>query len=376
MSANLQVLVDSIDEGLLIVSTEGVVRLANHAATQVFPISLGKRLEIEEVQVQISAAARGYLHLPLEFEIDTQPKPGGSDRLHLKLIESPVGGGYMLLLHNVSKAARHEAIISNFANIVEAEIADPMKAFSRGLARLLVELVPDMEKREALSDEMHTLLRQGEALAGRVVQLATFAQLFSRSPILASERIPVMDLVSALLVRVRPLLEEREIKFHIAGVSHELPVIYGSRDWLVEALNGYIEHMLQHCRERSDLELQARPYGNFLSLQIRNHGRGLSTQSHTRASPPIRQGTTQPASAKATQQQLGLGMALCKHVVELHRGSMKLKDEDGDITAFVLELPAGAPSDSINPNLGAEQARRYAEDLTRLMQRQRQASTN
>lgn len=375
MSANLQVLVDSIDEGLLIVSAEGVVRLANQAATQVFPISLGKRLEIEEVQVQISAAARGYLRLPLEFEIDTVPKLGGSDRVHLKLIESPVGGGYMLLLRNVSESARHEAIISNFANIVEAEIASPMTAFSRGLARLLVELVPDMEKREALSDEMHVLLRQGEALAGRVTQLATFAQLFSRSPILASERIPVMDLVSALLVRVRPLLEERDIKFHIAGVSHELPVIYGSRDWLVEALNGYIEHMLQHCRERSDLELQARPYGNFLSLQIRNHGRGLSTQSQTRSSQPTRQSASKPASAKATQQ-LGLGMALCKHVVELHRGSMKLKDEDGDITAFVLELPAGAPSESINPNLGAEQARRYAEDLTRLMQRQRQASPN
>ena len=51
-------------------------------------------------------------------------------------------------------------------------------------------------------------------------------------------------------------------------------------------------------------------------------------------------------------------------------------DEDGDITAFVLELPAGAPPDSINPTLGTEQARRYAEDLTRLMRRQRQTQAN
>jgi hypothetical protein len=38
----------------------------------------------------------------------------------------------------------------------------------------------------------------------------------------------------------------------------ELPVIYGSRAWLVEALYGYIEYMVKNCRLRSDLELQIR----------------------------------------------------------------------------------------------------------------------
>ncbi len=56
----------------------------------------------------------------------------------------------------------------------------------------------------------------------------------------------------------------------------------------------------------------------------------------------------------------------------MHRGNLRLAVEEGDINALVLELPAGAPADMINPELGAEQARRYAEDLTRLMQRQRQ----
>ncbi|MBS1140416.1 MAG: hypothetical protein H6R13_1869 [Proteobacteria bacterium] len=372
MSNNLQILVDSVDEGLLIVSPEGVVRLTNQAATHFFHVIVGKKLSAEEVLVQISAASRGYVRLPLEFEIDAPGQPGAPDRLHLKLIESPLGGGYLVIVRNISEEARYENIMSNFANLMAVELGDPMRRFSGEIGHLLVDLVPDMERREALGEEMRSILRQGEELAGRVTQLATFAQLFAKSPILASERIPVMDLVSALLMRVRPLLEARDIKFHIAGVSQELPVIYGSRDWLVEALFGYIEHMVQNCRIRSDLELQARPFGNFISLQIRNHGRGLPKHSETRSFLPF--GQAAQGKAAPGVQGLGLGLALCKHVVEIHHGSMRLNDEDGDITAFVLELPAGAPPESISPNLGAEQAKRYAEDLTRLMQRQRKAA--
>ena len=157
-----------------------------------------------------------------------------------------------------------------------------------------------------------------------------------------------------------------------------MPVIYGSRDWLVEALYGYIEHMVNNCRVRSDLELQARPYGNFISIQIRNHGRGLPKQAGTRSFLPFGRSPAGGDKAEAGLSGLELGMALCRHVVELHRGSMRLNEEDGDITSFVLELPAGAPPESISPDLGADQVRRYAEDLTRLMQRQRQnkAPTN
>jgi signal transduction histidine kinase len=376
MSANLQILVDSIDQGLLIVSPEGLVRLTNQAATQMFPVILGKRLAVEEVLVQVTAAARGYVRLPLEFEINTPGQGCDCDRLHLKLMDSPLGGGYLVLVRNASEEARFETIIANFANLLVVELGAPMAHFSGRLNHLLVEAVPDLEKREALSAEMRTILGMGEEMAGRITQLAAFAQLFSKAPIFASERIPVMDLVSSLLVRVRPLLEERDIKFHMAGVSHELPVIYGSRDWLVEALYGYIEHMVKNCRIRSDLELQARPYGNYVSLQIRNHGRGLPKKAETRSFLPFGQMANNTKAGVSPNNNLGLGMALCKHVVELHRGSMKLNEEDGDITAFVLELPAGAPSETTNPNLDAEQARRYAEDLTRLMQRQRKVQAH
>lgn len=370
MSANLQILFDSIDQGLLILSPDGVVRFSNVAATSLFNLTLGKPLGIEGVQVQLAALGRGYVKLPLEFEIEAPGKTYQGDRLKLKVLESPVGGGYLLVARNVSEATRFDTIITNLANLMSVELAQPMRRFSENLGALLVQTVPDLDARYALSEEVRKVLGQGEEIASRVIQLASFAEIFAKSPVVAAERIQVLDLVAALIRRLRPLLDERNIKFNMNGVNQELPVIYGSRDWLVEALYGYIEYMLKHCRVRSDLELVARPYGNFLSLQIRNHGRGLPLQAASRSYLPFSQ-QAKGASGGQPLQSLGLGMALCKQIVELHHGSLKLTEEDDEITAFVLELPAGAPGDAVVPNLDAEQARRYAQDLMRLMQRQR-----
>lgn len=374
MASNLQVLVDSLDEGMLIVSPDGVVRLSNQAASRFFPIAVGQRLAVEELMVQVAAAARGYIRLPFSFEIEGPEAGGERDRLHLKLMASPLGGGFLVVIRNISEQARYEHIVSNFANLIKVELGLPMSTFANHLGRLLVDLVPDMERREALDEDARRIVQQGELIANRVTQLAAFAQLFARSPIVASERIPVMELVAALTRRARPLLEARKIKLHFNPGGREMPVIYGSRAWLVEALYGYIEYLIKNCRLRSDLALQIRPFGNFISLQIRNHGRAQPKHSASAAFRPFTQGLGAPGEAGEVAG-LGLGLALCKQVVELHRGSMKFTDEDGEITAFVLELPVGAPVENVNPEVGPEQARRYAEDLTRLIQRERQANT-
>lgn len=373
MAANPQALFDSFDDAMLMIAADGIIRATNQAATVLFPVILGKRLAVEEIQVQVAAAARGYVRLPMEFVIDAPRQPSRRDRLRVKMMESPLGSGYLLVIKNITEAERFETIVGNFANLIAAELEQPLARFTAELNGLLAEAVPDGEIRARLSGEAAQAIGHGCEIATRMQQLATFAQVFARAPILDSERIPVLELISALLVRVGPLLKRYDIKFHMAGLTEELPVIYGSSDWLVEALYGYIEYTVRHCRIRSDLELNARPYGNFVSLQIRNRGRGLPKHLETRSFLPFGNvAATKPDGQPETA--LGLGLPLCKRIVELHRGHMKIDEEDGEVLAFDLELPAGAPAECSNGQMDVEQARRYAEDLTRLMQRQRAAA--
>src|SRR5574343_1351451 len=140
MSANLQVLLDSVDQGMLIVSPEGVVRIANQPACQWLGLTVGRQLLAEGVKSQLNAVVRGYVRLPVEFEMDAMGAQHIGDRLRLKIIESPVGGGYLIVVRNVSEHTRFDTVIGNFANLIGEGLQNEMASVVDGLGQFLVDL--------------------------------------------------------------------------------------------------------------------------------------------------------------------------------------------------------------------------------------------
>ena len=368
MSATLQDLMDVLEEAFFIVGSDGVVKLVNKAANMMLPLDVGKKLAIEAFNVQLSSVVNGYVVLPYAFECQSPAYGGGLIRF--KIQKSPVGGGYLVSVADVTGETKLSVISANFSNLLSIELADSMRQFSTDLAMLMNDIVPRGEQRRQLSDKAQSVLQQGQMLVTNIVQLATYAETFSKSPILAVDRIMVDELISLLLARLRPLMDQRSINIHFAGASSELPVVYGSRDWLVEALVGYIEYMVKRCGAQHQIEFQIRPFGNFLSFHLHNQGRRVSKNVPSKNFMPFSELGNKQAKAHG-ESSLNLSLPICKRVIELHHGFLKVKEEENEISMLTIELPVGAPPEDIAPNLGAEQARRFAEDLSRLMQRQR-----
>lgn len=376
MSANLQVLIDSIEDGLIIVGQDGVVKAANRVASSMIRALPGKRLSSDEINGQLASLIRGYARPPVNFTI--QAGPDRDDFLQIRISESPVGTGYLINLHNAGEVQRYKTAILNLATLLKSELGESLTGFTESARDCVRKLSGDESLVQVHRERVESLRQAADTLIGQMTQMATFAESFAHKPLLASDRIELLPLLYALLERASIMLSKRSLKLHLNTPGHiELPVIYGSHDWLVEALYGYIEYLVFHCNVKSDLEISVRPLGNFVCLQVRNNGKAITRGAEARSTMPFGQAThNRQGAAHKAPKTLGLGMALCKQVIELHRGGIRLEEEDGEVSSLFIELPAGAPPQSVNPDLGAEQAKRYAEDLTRLMQRQRKAATN
>ncbi|MCP5191148.1 MAG: ATP-binding protein [Pseudomonadales bacterium] len=151
------------------------------------------------------------------------------------------------------------------------------------------------------------------------------------------DRIQPRVLVSEMLLASRPVLARRRIRVSVLGVNQELPVVHGSRHWLVQAMSECIRHMVSLAREDSQFLLMAKNNRGCIAFTLRNTGQALPFQLRDRAFVPIHRngGPTEGA-------EFGLGLALCKRVLAQHNGRVHLEVTDGESRTLVMELPTNS----------------------------------
>jgi signal transduction histidine kinase len=363
-------LFDNLDDGVAIVSPEAILRYANKAALKVLPATLGEILPADNIRHQLQAARAGYVKLPLSVEIDAPGHKIDPDRLRATLLPAPVGDDYVLLLSNITESQLYENTVGNLAEILQVELADPVERFVDAVDALRQHLGAQGAKDLGLSQTLlDGLARDGALIAARLPRLALLARSFSHAPMLRDERMVVGDLVSEAFARAKSTLRARRIRVGLSGINEQLPVVYGSPSWLGQALGEYIEHLAGNTEQGSELRLSAHASGNFVTLHLASEGFGIANHLRERVFLPFNPNRAADEADQAGEH-LSLGMALCKRIVELHGGHVRLTGNNDEITEIAIELPTGGLRARDTPQAGIDQAQRYARDLATLMQRQ------
>ncbi|MEI7431159.1 MAG: ATP-binding protein [Betaproteobacteria bacterium] len=364
MNLNMQRLFDSLKDGLLIVSSDALeVLYANQAARTILPLTIGKPLSGAWMHSQINAIQRGYLKPPLTFEIDLPRQNQAAEQIQVTLLSSPVGSDFIAVLKNITADQMYENVISNLAEMLDCDFRAPMQDFLSAVNQMHALFEPKAEESWALREAVAEVSRQGDSLKGRLQQIGLLASTFKEAPMRGEERITVPKLINDILISTRSLLTEHGIRVSFSGISDKLPVIYGSRDFLVQALAGYLRHLIQQIDLGVNILVSAKIKGNFMLLSITNYGQSSPPDKSRHVLLPLL-----GAGKSQKCESLGLTLPLCKRVVELSGGSLQFGEDAGEVSKITFELPIGAPSTE-KRELGLLQAQRYAQDFHTLMQR-------
>lgn len=379
MAGSIQQLFDNLAEGLAILSEAGVVRFANAAFTQSLGATLGQKVSNVLIEQAIRECVGGYKKLPIRLTVAPAIASPFCRELQVTLLASPFGPGYALVVRNPTMEGRYETVVANLAELLARAVDEPLKAMQTELALFDTYLheEPDCLATAAVESLHGSLVRirgEGDLCIGRLRQLATFASSFAHAPIIDNERIEMMEFRSALIQRLRPLLQRYRVAMKCIGFDADLPVVYGSMPWLVEALAGYLEYSLHAASVIVDFQVRLRGFGNFVLISVESGSSYVLPHERKFAFSPF-VGAVRRAPGAATEQVdvLGLGLPLCKRIVDLHGGHVRLEQEGSQQAfRFEIELPCGdAAGNRQIDQMGLEQARRYAEDMASMVRRYR-----
>ncbi len=335
----LQGVLDSIDDGLLIIDRQGRLEHLNPVAQRQLGWDeprlgrgLGEALQRPELDEQLHLILRGGTleRAPEDLSVEV----GGESRL-LTYSLTPVCHlqgdilGAVMVLHDVTEQRAFERVRSEFVLRASHELRTPVTGMHMafGLFRERVHYPED--SREA--DLLDTVNEEMQRLMQLINDLLNFSRYQNGLQKLTLAPCAVDELLEQARERFALRAGERAITLSVE-VQEPLPRLHADRAQLERVLDNLLDNALRHTPAGGQIQLQGRRHGERVILSVEDTGEGIAYGQQGRIFEPFVQVGRKKGGA-------GLGLALCKEIVQLHGGRMGVYSRPGQGTQFYMTLP-------------------------------------
>ncbi len=147
----------------------------------------------------------------------------------------------------------------------------------------------------------------------------------------------VEEIVGTVGARARRNHPKRRIEIQLA---EGLPLLRCDAVLLNQLLDNLIENSLRHSDEDKPLIIQADHDGSVLHLSVQDQGCGISDAWKERVFDIFQrvESTVAPADGQM-RRGIGIGLAVCRAIAEVHGGYLQITDTPGGGTTVSLTLP-------------------------------------
>ncbi|MGH9012027.1 MAG: sensor histidine kinase, partial [Acidimicrobiia bacterium] len=227
---------------------------------------------------------------------------------------------------------RSNAALERFAEVVGVELREPLHTVA-GLLDLL-----DDRHTGALSDEGRTLLARALAGTDRARSIVGSLLDYARASTgeLQRDRLPLAELLAEAEAETGPQLAEAKAEV----VAEGLPLVAGDRGQLVELLTQLLDNSVRYRGAAPPVvSVSAEPVNGGVRVTVADNGPGVSEADLPRLFTAFARPV--PAAVTTNGRGAGLGLALCRRIVERHGGMIWAeRGADGGLVVR-FELPEG-----------------------------------
>ena len=226
----------------------------------------------------------------------------------------------------------NERLRSNLLRSISHDLRTPLTSISGIASNLLAgEDRFDAETRRGLYRDIHEdsvwLIRLVENLLAST-RIEEGSVRLKRTTAFADE------LISEAVRHVRPEEQGRTVT---VPVSDELLAVNADAGLAVQVLVNLLNNALTYSPPDAEIRAEAERDGEFIRFSVRNRGSRISDGEKARLFEMFYVGSRSRSDGR---RGLGLGLALCRSIVEAHGGTIEAGDFPPDGTEFRFTLPA------------------------------------
>jgi PAS domain S-box-containing protein len=263
-----------------------------------------------------------------------------SERLELESLR-----GRML---EEERRARHEADTANrlkeeFLALVSHELRTPLNAIL-GWAQIASSAQFDVDTQaanRAMRRAIQVIERNAAAQARVVDDLLDISRVVSGKLELNTRPIELSSLIDTVVDSARPSAEARRLRLDVRHAERNL-WINGDATRVQQVIWNLLSNAIKFTPAEGIVEIELQRTNQYARILVRDTGQGISPSFLPHVYDRFRQDDT---STTRGHSGLGIGLAVVKHLVEAHGGSVAAKSPGKDLGAtFSILLPLLGPA--------------------------------
>jgi PAS domain S-box-containing protein len=339
--SRLATIVDSANDGIIVIDANGIVTNINPAAARLFattpdsatgqPITdLGLFTEQESRSLLLRARAgtaqpvvRRRGERVLSATVSALP---GDD-------EADPRPGAVLVLRDVTELARIDEMKNEFISVVSHELRTPLTAI-KGFTDLILEGEVG-EITPAQREFLDIVQSNSNRLVALINDMLDISRIESGRIVLALEDIALPAIFERAVTNLRPLLDEKGLNVQME-LDPDLPAVIGDEARLLQVLTNLLSNACKYTEHGGWITLRAEPLDGQAAVSVSDTGIGIPPEALPQVFSKFYR-VDQPGTQRVGGT--GLGLAITKSLVELHGGRVNIASRVGVGTTVRFTLP-------------------------------------
>jgi two-component system, OmpR family, phosphate regulon sensor histidine kinase PhoR len=333
----LETLLNSMQDAVIAVSSDGLVRWANHPMDQL--VTQRTRLNAPVVETIrdpdfLAAVQAATMTKEVKTARATSVVPGRA----FDVTAAPLpDGGVVAVLRDLTETERVEKTRRDFIANVSHELRTPLTSI-QGYTETLLD---SLSENSGPSREFLEIIRKNAVRMSRLTEdLLTLARVESGETRFDPEPVSPAELLNDAEESFREIARSQGVELKIVDGQvplESLPQVLADREAIHQVFSNLIDNAMKYGRSGARIELGARAAGRGIEFYVRDFGAGISSE-HV---PRLFERFYRVDKARSRESGgTGLGLAIAKHIMRAHAGSIRAESELSRGSTFLFTLPA------------------------------------
>jgi two-component system sensor histidine kinase/response regulator len=234
------------------------------------------------------------------------------------------------LSQEIQERQQAEANLRMLLHAVSHDLRSPLS----GMSLLLRSRLNDAGSNIAIDRRTMEVMVQSCSRQLQLIESLTATQQFDvKSASLAMKPLSLPTLVQNILIERLPILNQHRVKVKQLFAA-DLPLVNADAQQLWRVFGNLIDNAVKYNQSGFILTVEAKKEGERVRCTVADNGAGISPQQCARLFEPYTRGV-----GVSLRQGLGLGLYICRQIVEAHGGEIGVDSELGKGARFWLTLP-------------------------------------